>query len=198
MSNDGFERPEPIGEPGSNKSGGGFRTVGIILLVLGVGMVAVCAGGAYWVAQNPAIREGLGAIAEAQNAPGAEELRAAGCDQAVILAPQVFLTMFAGLAESMEDLDDPEVAALLPEVAVVCNTTLNTSISCAQVAETYIAAVGTGGGTFMAQVASSGADPCQDVFDGSGNFVATFEDWVNQAEANGSGEGDEFDTEYGE
>ena len=183
MSNDGFERPDPIGEPGRS---GGSRFPHRGNRPCSYWAWAWCwsaQAGAYWVSQNEALREGFGAIAESQNAPGAEELRAAGCDQALILDPTVFLRMAAGFSESMADLDDPEIAEKFPETMIVCNTTSNTSITCADVATTYLAAVGPITGEFMAQVASGGADPCQEIYDGSGTLLGTLDEWVSEAEA---------------
>ena len=84
--------PGPIDPRGG---GGALRTVGIVLVVLGGAALLVCAGGAYWLAQNETVRAGFDAIVASRNAPGAEELRAAGCDEAMVMDSAIFLDMAA-------------------------------------------------------------------------------------------------------
>ena len=178
MSSDGFERPAPI-EPGPGRGGGGgFRVVGIVLVVLGLSMVLVCAGGVYWVSQNEAVMDGLQSIADSQTAPGTEELRAAGCDQAMVLEPAVFLRMAAGFSDEFDELQQQSVAEEMPSTIVICNATSGSAPSCGDISRIYLEAVGAAEGPFMVQVASGGSDPCQEVFGPDGSALGDLEAWV--------------------
>ncbi|MAE97199.1 MAG: hypothetical protein CL910_21320 [Deltaproteobacteria bacterium] len=179
MSTGGFERPDPI-DPGPGGGGGGFRVVGIVLVVLGLGMVLVCAGGAYWLSQNEAFREGFESIAASQNAPGAQELRDLGCDQAMILDPAVFFRMAAGFSEEFGELGEEAESEDFPSLFVICNTGSGATISCSQVAETYVGAVGRAEDSFMVQVASGGSDPCQEVYSADGSSLGGLADWSQE------------------
>ncbi len=192
MSNDGFERPAPI-DPGPGRSGGGgFRVVGIVLVVLGLGMVLVCAGGVYWVSQNEAVMEGLQSIADSQNAPGTEELRAAGCDQAMVLDPTVFLRMAAGFSDEFDELQQANVADEMPSTIVICNATGSGAPSCPDVARVYVESVGSAEGPFMVQVASGGSDPCQEVYAADGEGLGDLESWARSRADEDEGEDDPF------
>lgn len=181
MAHDGgFERPDPIdGGPRRGGGGGGFKVIGIVLLVLGVMMVAVCAGGVYWISQNEAMMEGLESITASVDAPGAEELRQAGCTEAMVLDPQVFFRMAGSLSDEI-DLDEVETEGLLPDLLVSCTAAGDTTLTCDEVARIYREAVSDPGGPFMTQVASGSSDPCQDVYAADGTHLGTLEEWTSR------------------
>lgn len=184
MSTGGFERPDPI-DPGPRGGAGGFRVIGIVLVVLGLGMVLVCAGGAYWLSQNEAFREGFESIVASQDAPGTQELRDLGCDQAMVLDPAVFFRMAAGFSEELADLEAEAAREGFPKLFIICSTGGGAGISCSQVAETYVAAVGRAEDSFMAQVAAGGSDPCQEVFAADGTSLGSLADWSGSEESDG-------------
>jgi len=172
----GFERPDPI-DPGPGGGGGGFRIVGIVLLVLGVAMIAVCAGGAYWLSQNEAVMDGIESLTASINAPGTEELRAAGCTEAMVLDPKVFFRIVGSLSEEL-DLDEGELDEVLPESLVNCTSAGDAALDCDAVAAIYVAAVSDLAGPFMAQVTSGSTEPCQRVYAADGTPLGSFAEWT--------------------
>ena len=181
---DGFERPDPI-DGGPRRGGGGFEVVGIVLLVLGATMVLVCAGGVYWVSQNEAVMEGLESITASVNAPGAEELRQAGCTEAMVLDPQVFFRMAGSLSDEIA-LDEADTEGLLPGVLVSCTAAGDTQLDCDEVARIYRGAVADPGAPFMTQVASGSSDPCQEVYAADGTHLGTLEEWTAAQDPEGA------------
>ena len=173
----GFERPAPI-DPGPGGGGGGFRIVGIVLLVLGVAVFAVCAGGAWWLSQNEAVMDGLESITASISAPGTDELRAAGCSEAMVLDPGVFFRVAGELSQELGELAEGEAEGLLPDALVNCTTSADTDLTCDEVAEVYRAAVPDLAGPFMAQVTSGSADPCQQVYAADGASLGSLEEWT--------------------
>ncbi len=179
--------PGPIDSRGGSGSGT-FRAVAIVLVALGGAFVLVCAGGVFWVMQNEAVREGFTALTEAADAPGAEALREAGCEQAMIVDSAVFLRVAAGMAEALGEEDpaltDGEASELMPAVFAICTFAGSPTLGCADVARIYREETGSAE-LMVAQVSQgTGVDSCQEVFDGEGNALGEFDAWVEaQAEA---------------
>lgn len=177
MSQGEFETgPGPIDPKGG---GGTLRAIGIALVVLGATVVLVCAGGAFWLAQNDSVREGFESIVASRDAPGAEELRGAGCDEAMVMEPQVFAKMAEGLAGALgqqSPFEQSDALDEMPGLFVVCTVTGSSGMTCAEAARVFREATGWDQ-PFMAQVARGGEEPCQEVYDGQGNLVGDLSEW---------------------
>ncbi|MBW2244849.1 MAG: hypothetical protein JRH01_22950 [Deltaproteobacteria bacterium] len=170
--------PGPIDRPGGS---GALRAVGIVLVALGGAVVLVCAGGAYWLSQNESVRAGFDALVAARDAPGAEELRSAGCDEAMIMESAVFLDMAERFAEMFGEklIEDEDRAGLegIPSVFVVCSFNVSPGLDCDEVSRIYREAANPTE-PFVAQVASAGNDDvCQEVFAADGESLGDLDSW---------------------
>jgi hypothetical protein len=108
----------------------------------------------------------VGAVAmEGMNAPGTAELRASGCDVAMVMDMSKISSVFdAGSA----------TAASSGSIVVACNVNPgHAKPSCDDVAATYVKAVGSANGSFMAQVQQQGAGQpeCQKLYGPTGTFI---------------------------
>ncbi|MCP5064961.1 MAG: hypothetical protein GY946_00220 [bacterium] len=174
--------PGPIDKRGGS---GALRAVGIVLVALGAAVVLVCAGGAYWLSQNETVRASLDALVSARDAPGAEELRSAGCDEAMIMESAVFFEMAEGLAEMFgEEFSEGEAGEELegmPSVFVVCTFNGDTQLSCEEVARIYRESAAPAD-LYVAQVTSGVAgETCQEVFGADGEPLGNLESWGEKA-----------------
>ncbi len=170
--------PELGGPPAPEKKGrSGFRILLYVLVGLGAVLVLTCGGLAFFAYRDPAIRETIGAAMEAQNAPGAAELRQAGCAQAGVM------DMGAAMEAILERA--PETDLSIPTLFVSCQVAAEgESLDCDQVARTYLAAVGRAPERFVAQVNSAGINSrqlCQVVFSEDGQRLGTLEEVVRAA-----------------
>ncbi len=130
------------------------------LIVGGVGLViAIVVGIFVWKAANvigEAAKEGL-------NAPGAPELRAAGCEAVVIMDMSKLSSLFdAGSTSAPEN------------VIVSCSVAGGkTAPTCDALAKTYVKAVGAANGNVLIQVTpqGSGVPTCKKVYSSTGTFL---------------------------
>ncbi|MCP5060457.1 MAG: hypothetical protein GY937_27480 [bacterium] len=174
--------PGPIDRPGGS---GALRAVGIVLVALGGAVVLVCAGGAYWLSQNESVREGFDALVAARDAPGAEELRSAGCDEAMIMESAVFLDLAEGFAdmfgEELVEEEDREELEGIPSVFVVCTFNTTPGLGCDDVSRIFREAAGPTE-PFVAQVTGAGNnDVCQEVFGANGESLGDLDGWGDGA-----------------
>ncbi len=148
-------------------------TLGILLAVIGVGVVAMAIATAivgYLVWSSPKGREMVGAVGKAirvarasQNAPGAKELRAMGCKSSMIMS-----------VDDLSALSGQKDAAVLAdaiESLVVCGVSpFTTPPTCDDVSRTYIGAVGRRQRPFLVMVQRTGrsAAECSVLYEGSG------------------------------
>lgn len=180
--------PGPIDPRGG---GGALRAVGIVLVALGGAALLVCAGGAYWLAQNETVRAGFDAIVASRDAPGAEDLRAAGCDEAMVMDSAIFLDMAEGLAEMFGEesvgSEAREEMEGIPSSFVVCTFSGTAQLGCEDVARIYREATGPVE-PFVAQVSRAGhREVCQEVFGADGGSLGDLESWAKElGEADGS------------
>ena len=114
-----------------------------------------------------AISDGTKVAAKGMKAPGTPELRALGCDQAMVIP----MKDFAGV---LADLDAAGANAVPDELLVTCQVgTFGTMPTCDQVASTYVAAVGSANGDFFVTVTrqGSGHSECEQTYDADGVAV---------------------------
>ena len=114
-----------------------------------------------------AIGEATRIVAEAQSAPGAAEVRALGCEQAMVLDTERMAKLFEQLDASAGHSDDFGVM-------VMCQVgALGTPPTCDQVAHAYHAAVGTPPRPYAANVRHQGraGEICSTLYDTSGKKV---------------------------
>lgn len=173
--------PGPIDPHGGS---GALRAVGIVLVALGGAAVLVCAGGAYWLAQNETVRAGFDALVAARDAPGAEELRAAGCDEAMVMDSAVFLDMADGLAKifggETVTTDVREVMDGIPATFVVCTFSGTAQLGCDDVGRVFRDATGPVE-PFVAQVSRANTrEVCQEVFGADGESLGDLESWLEK------------------
>jgi hypothetical protein len=161
--------------PPNRKSGSGCLIAlgvvgGLFLLVL-----AVVGLGVWKLASTPqgkamfgAIGEATKAAAEAQNAPGAAQVRALGCDQAMVLD-------MARVSKIFEQLDASAPQSSEFSVLVVCQvgSAGGSAPSCDEVARVYRSAAGATARPFAANVKrpGRGGEICSSVYDAEGRKV---------------------------
>jgi hypothetical protein len=130
-----------------------------VLIVGGLGIVAAIVVGIFvWKAA-----QALKTIAqEGLNAPGSAELRAAGCDAAVVMDMSKISALFDAGAPSASET-----------VLVTCSVTAGKAApSCDDLAKTYAKAVGRANGNFLVEVQANGSTPtCKKVYSPTGSFL---------------------------
>lgn len=82
---------------------------------------------------------GMEVYTDAQNAPGAQELRSAGCSNAMVMTPE----MFAKIEKTLDNMDADKKGEL-PKDTVIINCSLEASskaLECDDLAKLYVKAV---------------------------------------------------------
>lgn len=157
MSYDPQAQPEPRKTPVIVKV-----LIGLAILV-GLAFLT-CVGAGVWMASSEEGQKLINAAANAQTAPGTEELRALGCTTAMVMR-YGDLTGVIGAV-----VDDEALSAIPPETEfVICQPT-TTPLTCTEVAQTYVAAAAPAN-SFFAQV-QGGGQQCQAFFDADGNELS--------------------------
>jgi len=114
--------------------------------------------------------EGTKIVQEGMKAPGTPEIRALGCEQAMVLDMKDFAAL-------MSDILDAGPDAAMPEgLMVTCQVrSASRAPSCDDVAATYVGAVGVARSQFVVSVQQQGnSNPlCQSTYDATGAFVGT-------------------------
>jgi hypothetical protein len=160
--------------PPAKKSGNGclvaLSVVGGIILLGGL----VTAFFVYRFVSSPAgqklvsaVASGATLVSEATTAPGTKELRAIGCNPAMVIDGAQVLA----IADALGDGGKTTVPPGEDRLAVVCATPRGaTKPTCADVAATYVAAVGRAAAPFAVSVgASNGGKPqCEERFSADG------------------------------
>ena len=141
--------PGPVGVPPTQQQKKGMSGCVIALLVLGGVLVVMCliGGVAMWrVSQSEdgkkvfsALGKGVQMAQKGLTAPGTEELRRAGCSQAMVLETDDIM----GVVDIFVDAGERQAARQeLPEVMVMCQGRVFDDLpDCATVAKTYVEAV---------------------------------------------------------
>jgi len=114
-----------------------------------------------------AISDGTKVAAKGMKAPGTAELRALGCEQAMVVPMKEFAPILA-------DLDASGANAVPDELLVTCQaSTFGKPPSCDEVASTYVRAIGRANGDFFVTVTrqGSGKPECQQTYDATGDSV---------------------------
>jgi hypothetical protein len=125
-----------------------------LLFVIAIVVIAVIVG-----------RKFVGLAAEGMNAPGAAEIRAAGCDMAMVTDLSKVSSLFG--------LDAGPAASNTPMAIVVCQVSANkTAPSCKDIAATYVQAVPPHTPfTVRVQTQGRSQEDCQEMYDATGQFV---------------------------
>lgn len=149
------------------------------LVLMGVGLVVVVAGGIWVYKEFSTMFGGLGDVAgmmvKASNAPGTAEMRAKGCTQAFVIDPNE-MTKVAQRVEEEAAKREGRKAKALPakdtEVILVCKAEPGLAPTCDTLAKTYVAAAHPKG-SFLTAVSTSGGKKaeCTEAFDASGKSL---------------------------
>lgn len=145
-------------------------TFTILLVILGGGalLFLIAVGiGVYVVMSSPEGRGIVGLMGEAvkisakaQKAPGTKELRAMGCQQAMVMDADDFVKMASHI-----DAGRPQGTPPFGEM-VTCNAKMwGTAPTCEDVAVRYVGAVGARKRPFMVLVQQAGKKGCSALFD---------------------------------
>jgi hypothetical protein len=163
--------------PGAKKSNGCLVAVGVLA---GVTLLSCLVGGlVLWrVSKNPEVMKVLNTIGEGaklaiegSKAPGAEELRKAGCPQAIIVDGRRMTELVSKFLDAGEDALPPDASA---DVVVICQGTSakDTLPSCDQAALVYAQAA-LPAGPFRVIVSRQGTgneqgNDCEGLYDAMG------------------------------
>lgn len=140
---------------------GGVIVLGVVGMVVGIVMFAKSADGKKIIG---IVGEGIEITQESLNAPGTSELRALGCEQAMVMDLEKFVTMASKYADAAVDGGTGKFRLM-----VTCQKRIGSAPSCADVASTYVKAVGTPAGRFAVTVQrSGGARQCSRLYDVDG------------------------------
>jgi hypothetical protein len=112
-----------------------------------------------------AVASGAQVLQEAQSAPGAADLRALGCRTAMVMDA----AKFAEIANQF----DASVTTNGVRLIVTCDTSgTSKTLTCEQVAQGYVKAVGRAAGPFEVNLSTSHPKgDCEEVFDAEGKKV---------------------------
>lgn len=114
-----------------------------------------------------AISDGTKVATKGMKAPGTPELRALGCEQAMVVPMKDFASVLA-------DLDAAGAGSVPDELLVTCQaSTFGKPPSCDDVARTYVGAVGRASGDFFVTVTrqGSGQAECEQTYDANGDSI---------------------------
>jgi hypothetical protein len=163
--------------PPPKKSGSGCWIALAVVGFLFVAGVAVVGFVVWRISQDPdvkkvvgVVKEGAKLISDAQNAPGTKELRAAGCEQAMVFDVDQLMNLAkefdAGTADRPKDV---------PGWLVVCNVKRGSDVSCDDLAEEYVDAAETEDG-FAVMVNEQGKNQpgCSNRYDENGKKLGSF------------------------
>ncbi len=138
---------------------------GLGLLVLLIGVIVLIVGGikvASFVSsdQGQKLIEGMGQAIEmaqeAENAPGAAELREAGCDSAMVTTTDAMLGIIGAFADE-EDMAEIEAIAPPGTPWIICQSTFGSEpMDCGEVARIYGEAVPSAEGEILIQAEAAG------------------------------------------
>lgn len=176
--------PHPIG-PGGPKERSGCLVALYVVLGLGA-LLIVVAGIASWLFVRSeegqrvlaAAREGIAWAEAAGKAPGTDQLRASGCESAMVTT----FGQMLGLADEFlpaEQRGDVEESPLDDETLVLCMLGIfsDAAPDCGEVARVYGAAVPDPPERFVVVVQKQGLNPgqCQGFFAPDGGFLGELE-----------------------
>jgi hypothetical protein len=167
MTTGGPEIPR-IGEPQRS----GLKIFLYILLVLGGLGVLTCGGLLFFAARNPAVQQFVETVAGSQSAPGAQELRDAGCSAAQVFDLESAMALFSEFHDP--ELGDAEALRGLTLVQCALADANASPLGCDEVAEIYRSAVPDPPDRFLVQVAVqfSSEARCRVVYGADGQAIA--------------------------
>lgn len=166
----------PVAPPPRKKGMSGWLIALVVVAsVVLVGMIGAGVG-VYLLATSDVgkttikvIGEGSKLAAKGVTAPGTTEIRALGCEQAVVVDSK-------DVSAIVNDLVDGGFDAGLDFLVVTCQVGAKAAApSCDDVARTYVRAVGTASSPFMASVQRDGEQNalCEATYDASGALIGT-------------------------
>jgi hypothetical protein len=142
----------------------------IAMAIIGIGIVAAVIGFAMFATSDTgkgalkAISDGTKVAAKGLKAPGTPELRALGCQQAMVTEMRDFATV-------MGDLDAGDMSTVPNDLLVTCQgKAFETPPTCDEVASTYVRAVGKASSEFFVTVTRQGSSKpdCEQLYDETG------------------------------
>ena len=174
---------EPPARPAKKGPSGCFIA---LMVVVGLGVLGMIALGVvvYSVASQPEFKEMFGAVAGMMNAPGREELRAAGCEEALVMDLRPMAQMARRQAQERGGTEgaptDAELAEIeeLDQVFALCIfDAKEPTLDCAAVARAYLGAVPEPPPSVAAVVQRSGQDEpvCAQRYDATGRLLGEAE-----------------------
>lgn len=116
------------------------------------------------------IGEGTKIVQEGMKAPGTPEIRALGCEQAMVLDMKDFAALMSDVLDAGPDAAMPEGLMVTCQVRSAARAP-----SCDDVASTYVGAVGVARSPFVVNVQQQGNNNpiCQSSYDATGAFLGT-------------------------
>ena len=166
--------------PAKKSSSGCLVALAVVGGILLVGFIGVVVAVTYFLRTKEGkmvvsvVGEGAKIVTEAQNAPGAREIRAAGCAQGTVMS----LDRWAKLYAKIDADASTAPPALVAQVLVACTAPLlRTPPSCEDIARAYLAAVPAPTGNFLVQVTVPGDrhPRCSRIYAPDGTFVQDVE-----------------------
>ena len=130
-------------------SSSALKVLGIVFLVLLLLAIVIVGSCVYCVASNPDVRKMTSLMGEsmkmtmaAAKAPGTQELRDAGCEQAMVMDMRGFWDKVEKIGTEDERFETPEKPAEeWTKLTVICQFTREPSLTCEQAARVYVGAV---------------------------------------------------------
>jgi hypothetical protein len=163
-------------QPQKKKGLSGCAIAGIIVgVIVLLGVIAVVGVVVFVINKaKEVVGDMTAAVKEAQNAPGAAELRASGCSQAMVLD----LDKFAN--QALKDMPGNLKVDAGGGTMVQCEIAAGTEMNCMKVAHTFVSTPGHATGPFTASVTdASGNQKCARDFDAEGKDLGAATRHVN-------------------
>ncbi len=164
------------------------------LIVLGLFFLCIVAVGVviYRASQDPEVRkawaaaqEGMQAVMEATNAPGTDEMRALGCNQAMVIDTARLNKVAGALEDEPSEGEAPVDATEPPEVfgpspMLMCQLRRRTELTCEELVKAYVAAAPEAEEKMKVQIIEQGLGNnkvrCSGVYGRDGQFIEPLDD----------------------
>jgi hypothetical protein len=164
--------PQPPAAPKKSNRGciialvvaGGVTALGAIGVIVGVALFAESDAGKKII---KVVGKGAEIAQKGMAAPGAAEVRALGCEQALVVDMRDF-------AELTSEFVDADVSKIPDQDVVTCQaSTFRKAPTCDAIATTYVRAVGRARGSFIVTVTRQGSSKpeCTGMYDAAGSPV---------------------------
>lgn len=173
--------PQGMAPPPKKKGMSTGCIIAIVMVLVFFGSIAgIVLYFVYAVSQNKDVQNIMGAIgdaaklaAEAQNAPGTKELRAAGCQEAMALDTEKMKKLISSFVDAGPGAAPEMPGELDTEKMVVCKASpIGSTPKCDDLAKTYAGAAHLKG-QFMLSVQQNNATTCTGIYSSSGAVVTS-------------------------